>query len=682
AAISGDELASAHAAYVALAHERTAGQLEGLNAATEGYLVHQLARHITLSDPATRAASAPALASRAWVRARERHTGDLRAAARDAAWELRSASRDGPPLRLVRAAALAGTLAMFARTLSPDALAETFTETLARGGAREDTLKRVRAMLDQLPAGRDKALALRRLGETCYAHRMRAPAMRMLSEALDLEAPGLPRVWRDEREETLVAFARAAIAIDAPDTALGITARIGHAERRGMIETEVMRWLLARGQRTRAEEVAYAIGHQPMHEWAMAEVSVGHVRAGDAARAELVLSTLKTETAVAWALAELASDAAHRGEPLAIDRVAALANLRLRDRALALVARGLAAGGQPKLALHAARMVRDREVRALALIDLALQHAPNSGAALAHAAADIAALTGDERAPLVAALAAAQAAAGRVEIGLRTAALLPEGEERDRAQSRVAVALARGGDEPAARNIALEIADDDERDWALDEIARIVADKGDWSAAFALAARIIDAEQRVRTEADLAIAWARAGHPAEAHAHAGQLALPIERLRSYVAIVGPLVAHGRKNAALATLAQLHDPDARSRYQSALAAALAAQGELMAAQGVARSIARPLDRARALVAIAHAYSLPFDKLTIRRDEGDAPADGEQNLLALGEALRAASLGRKETFTCLAWASETLAALGGAELLLAAASALDEIDSWWG
>ena len=43
-----------------------------------------------------------------------------------------------------------------------------------------------------------------------------------------------------------MAFARAAVAIDATDTALGITARIGHAERRGMIETEVVRWLLRR----------------------------------------------------------------------------------------------------------------------------------------------------------------------------------------------------------------------------------------------------------------------------------------------------------------------------------------------------------------------------------------------------------------------------------------------------
>jgi hypothetical protein len=665
---AGDDVASAHAAYVALARERSGGQLENLSISADSYLVRQIARHVALSGPTLRPGAVPELAGRAWVRARERHAGDLRAAARDAAWELRAAARDGPPLRLARSAVLAGTLALLARSISPDALAETFLETLARGVARDETLRRAREMLDQLPENHDKALALRRLGEVCYAQGMRAPAMRMLSEALDLEAPGLPRVWRDEREETLVAFARAAVAIDATDTALGITARIGHAERRGMIETEVVRWLLARGQRTRAEEVAYAIGHQPMHEWAMAEVSVGHVRAGDAARAEVVLSTLRTETAISWALAELAGDAAHRGDPHAIERVTALPNQRLRDRSLALVAQALAAGGEPDLAMRAARTAEDREVRARALIDLALPRPPNAQAALDHAAADIAALASDDRAPLVAALAAAQAANGQVAVGLATAASLPEGEERDRAQSRVAVALGRRGDEPAARRIALAIADDDERDWALDEITRTIAEKGDWASAFALAAQIADAQQRAHTEADLAIAWARAGHAAEAHARAGQLALPAERQRGYAAIVESLIAQGGTAAALSTLTHLHDPNARSRYQSALAAALAAHGELVAAHGIARGVARALDRARALVAIARGY---------------AAAAPEQSHLVLGEALRAAAtLGRKETFICLGWAADTLAALGGAELLLAAASALDEVDSWWG
>jgi hypothetical protein len=83
--------------------------------------------------------------------------------------------------------------------------------------------------------------------------------------------------------------------------------------------------------------------------------------------------------------------------------------------------------------------------------------------------------------------------------------------------------------------------------------------------------------------------------------------------------------------------------------------------------MARAVPRPLDRARALTTIAW---------------HSAGIDADQSQLALGEALRvAAALGRKETFFCLVWAAETLAALGGAELLLAATSALDEVDSWW-
>src|SRR5512145_1008010 len=180
----------AHEAYVALAYARSGGCYENLNPDTDGYLIRQLARNVALSDPLSRDGAVPVLASRAWVVARERHTGTMRAAACDLAWELRMAAEDGPTLRLVRNAALAGTLALQARTLSPDAPAETFAAALERGGMREGMLKRVREMLDQLPSGRDKALALRRLGEVCYALRMRAPAMRMLSEALDLEVQG------------------------------------------------------------------------------------------------------------------------------------------------------------------------------------------------------------------------------------------------------------------------------------------------------------------------------------------------------------------------------------------------------------------------------------------------------------------------------------------------------------
>jgi hypothetical protein len=663
---SGDHLAAAHARYVGLARRRAGGPLDRLRPETDGYLVRQLARHAALGAPEGQAAAA-GLATRAWAIARERASGSMRAAARDLIWTLRAPAVQRDPLALARHAALAGTLTLLGRSLPHDAPAEAFEAAVQRGSPRETTLKRVRAMLSQLPDGRDKALALRRLGEVCYALRMRASAMRMLSEALDLEAPGPPRAWRDEREETLVAFARAAIAIDMPQTALGITARIGHAERRGMVETEVVRWMLARDQRTRAEEVAYAIGHTAMHEWAMAEVAVGHARAGDTTRGETVLSTLKTETAVAWARGELACDAARHGDRHAISQLAPIANTSLCDRALALLAQALVASGQPEAALDAARTIEDRAIRSRALIDLAIAHAPNAAGLLQETAAELNDLASDERAPLVAELAAAQATVGRLETALQTAALLPEEEERDRAQSRVAVALARRGSEADARIVADAIGDDDERDWAFDELARMAASRGDWDAALALTRQIIIAEQRARTDADLTIAWARAGAARAAHDHILEIEAAGERIRAYIALADPLVAQGGAADARARLATIDDPDQRGRYQAAVAAALAAHGDPGAAQALARTIARPLDRARALAAIARA---------------EAVAGGDQALHTLAGALRiTAALGRGETLKCLEWAADTLAQLGGAELLLACASAIDEIDSWW-
>jgi hypothetical protein len=665
---AADQLAGAHAAYVMLARERFGAQLTHIQPEHDDYLVRQLARHVALSDRATQSEIAPHIASRAWLLARERTSGTMRSAAQDMAWMISVTGDSSDTLQLVRRVAIGGTLALLARRLAPDAAADAFEQAINDGGPRDLTLKRVRAMVDQLPDGRDKAQALRRLGEACYGLRMRASAMRMLSEALDLEAPGPPRTWRDEREETLVAFARAANLIDLPQTALGITARISHAERRGMIETEVVRWMMAHGERTRAEEVAYAIGHLAMHEWAMAEVAVGHARAGDTARAEIVLGTLRTETAIAWARGELACDAAHQGDPQAASAVQMLENPNLRDRALALVAQALVAGGQPDAAIETARLAQDRDVRARALIDIALQEPPNASTALALAATDIVALSGDDRASLVAALAAAQAAVGRMETALHTIALLAEEEEQARAQSRIAVALAQHGNPTDARIVAEVIGDGDERDWALDELARLAAGADDWDAALELATEIDDDAQRARSTADLAIMLARSGAAAQAHAQIERIESATERMRAHGMILGPLVAGGAKARALETLAQFQKPDARSRYQAALAAALAAHGELRAANGLARTIARPLDRARALVAIARAA---------------ADSDSQLAYQELAVALRiAASLGRSETCICLAWAGDTLAKLGGGELLLATASALDEIDSWWG
>ncbi len=666
AAMSGDNLASAHARFVELTLAQSNGMTERSGWQDEIALSREFARHSALGGSATQAAIS-SVVRRAWVRAQERRSGNLSDAAVDGLWALRVAAKNDAALPLLRAAALTGGLAFLARTLPPHAPAEVFATAVDRGQPRDATMKRIRAMIDQLPDGRDKALALRHLGEVCYALRMRAPAMRMLSEALDLEAPGPTRQWRDQHEETLVALARAAIGIGAPDTALGITTRIVHAERRGMIETEVVRWLIAHRRLSRAEEVAYAIAHPGNHDWAMAEVAIAHARAGDYERAGLVLDTLRSATTVAWVTAELACDAARRGNPRAADRVMLLPNPALRDRALAQVARALIVQVAPETALEVARLIDDHETRARCLIDMALDHPPIAAQALDEAATAAIAVEGEERASVIAALAAAEAASGQFEVGMRMAALLPEGEERDRAHSRTAIALARRGDYATAETVALTIADEDERSWALDELARILAANGRHRDAFALAAQIGDAGARARLEADLAIAWARSGAAAAAHARTEQITVPTERARAQAAIAQPLVESGARARAFTSIADVLPPDVRSRYLLAAAQALAAHGLPEDAEEVARLIPRPLERARALVATAHAVVKCQDT---RRAH-----------LLLGQAfLTIAPLGRTETLQCIGWAADALALIGGAELLLTAAAALDEIDSW--
>ncbi len=665
-AVSGDELASVHARFAELVFARSNGAPERPGWQDELTLSREFARHSALGGAATQAVIRTVV-RRAWMRAQERRTGNLNNAAIDGLWALRAAATEGLALDLVRAAALSGGLVFLARSLPPHAPAEVFAAAVDRGRPRDAMMKHIRAMIDQLPDGRDKALALRNLGEVCYTLRMRAPAMRMLSEALDLEAPGPTRQWRDQHEETLVALARAAIGIGAPDTALGITTRIVHTERRGMIETEVVRWLIAHRRLSRAEEVAYAIAHPGNHDWAMAEVAIAHARAGDYERAGLVLDTLRAATTVAWVTAELACDAARRGNPRAVDRVMLLPNPTLRDRALAQVARALIVQVAPETALEVARMIDDHETRARCLIDMALAHPPVAAQALDEAATAAIAVEGEERVSVIAALAAAEAASGQFEVGIRMAALLPEGEERDRAHSRTAIALARRGDYTIAETVALTIADEDERGWALDELARILAMNGRHREAFTLAAHINDATARARLEADLAIAWARSGAAVAAHARADQIAVPAERARAQAAIVQPLVESGARAHAFASIADMLPPNERSRYLLAAAQALAAHGLPDDAEEVTRLIPRPLDHARALIATAHAVA--------RRQE----IQRAHHLL--GQAfLTIAPLGRTETLQCIGWAADTLALIGGAELLLTAAAALDEIDAW--
>jgi hypothetical protein len=663
---SGEQLAAFHTAYVELAHKRADAQFQTLNSRTDAYFMRQLARHLTLSRRDSDEHPPPELLTRAWVLAQERYTGDMRAAARDALWEL-AAARHGPLLRLFRAAALAGSLALLGRSLPAEGLAAAFDETLQRGEPRDVVVRRARALVDQLPDGRNKATVLRRLGEACYERRMRSQAMRMLSEALDLEIPGLPRIWHDEREETMVAFARAAIAGGAPDMALGITTHISHPERRGLIETDVVRWLLARGMLTRAEEVAYAIGHEHTHEWAMAEVAVGHARAGADARAEEVLSTLKTETSVAWARTELACATAARGDRTAMRQLDALPSRLLRDRALGQIAVAFAVP-HPDLSLSAAQEIADPAVQAQSLINIAMLRQSNAVAALALATEAVQRVGDDDRTALTVALAIAYATIGDVHGAQRAADSLTESEERDRAKSRVAVALARQGDHATARTIAQAVLDDDERFWTLHELARLLAESGDWRGADALADQIADDELRARVEANLCVVLARAGSAALAQQRAALITVASERIRAYITIAEDVVRHGAVASGRAALRQVTLPDAQSRYQSALAAALAAHNDLEGAHALALTIARPLDRAKALIAIA------------RRA---APIDRVQAMNALGQAFQTtAPLGRAETYMCLSIAAETLAALGGNDMLLAAANLLNEIDGWWG
>ncbi len=697
AATSGDHLATTHATFVRILRPQAS------EPQPSGYLIRQYARHVALSDRQTRTTILPTLAQRAWIVAQQRRTGSMQQPARDVAWGLGNwgyatavsvagrgalnTKRDpalisaASALHLVRAAALAGTMALLARSLAPDAPGIALKEALQHGVTREVALRRTRAMIDQLPDGRDKAVVLRRLGDACYTLNLRAPAMRMLSEALDLEHQGLPRSWHVEREETLVALARAAIAHGSPAIALGITTLIAHPERRGLIDTEVVRHLIADTHLTRAEEVAYAISHTSTHEWAMAEVAVAWARSGDQARSADVLTTLRTNTAIAWATGELACDAAQRGDSHAAVPILALAMPALRNRGLAQVARALTLGGQPAAAFQATIAISDPELRARALVGIAEADPHIAAEALNEAEYAIGPIIAEDSASIRAAIAAAHAASGWLDRALQTAEVLPPGEEHDRIMARIAVALARRGNDLEAQNIAFGIPDDDEREWALDELARQLAHSTRWPEAFALAAQIHNIEQRARTEADLAIAWARGGDPISAQAHAERIAHAAERVRALCAIAPALVAAGYANQFRPAATRTPTLDLRSRYQTAAVQALAASQQasgatqggqanegLDLAEALVSQIARPMEQARALIAITRAAALA--------------GEPTRSQAALANAFRrTAQLGRNETFSCIASAADVFLLLAGPEILLAIASALDEIDGWW-
>lgn len=668
ARMAPDGLSAAHADLAALALRRLEGEREHprrhavFDAAERGYAQRQFARHAALGGASQELLSR--VVGRDWLQAQERREG-LAAALQDARWELRAAM-GGPVLRLVRAATCTGLLATRSRRMQPEAAA-TALVTALEGNSRDLALKRALEVVERLPDGHEKAQVLRGLGEVCYAARMRSAAMRLLSRALDLEAHPVSRAWRDGRETLLAALAGATLRLNDVEATLAIAERIEHQERRAMVETEVVRHMLATGDLDRAQRLARAILHEGMGAWARAEVAVALTRRGDP-RGAMLLEEIEAETVIAWAQIELACDEVVDDEVAARERIARLPSSHQRDRGLARLARTLAAAGNDGAALAAAEAIVGVDTRVAALIDLRLSlEGLVAMLALERATRDIGAVSGEYRAPLVADLAAALAALGRRERALEVAMSLPEGEERDRALARVAVTLAQRGDHPSARVLLESIADEDERAWAYEELARQLAAAGQWNAASDLIGRISAADQRHRALADLAIARAKAGEPVAALAMARVLGAA-ERARALIQIAPELVARGaaRQARAVANEARmLEGAESRARYEAALAIALAEHGNLNTAASVVAGIKRPAERARAGAALARALAARHPR---------------RALAVLGDALRVAAIGREETLRALEQAVPALAALGGVELLRATAAAVDEIDRW--
>ncbi|EFO78992.1 hypothetical protein OSCT_3153 [Oscillochloris trichoides DG-6] len=657
----GGDLHTAHGSLAALALHHLS---RPTNQATPGlrYLARNLARHAALGPQAHRATRLAQVTSREWVRNHSR-LASLADAQRDATWELRAAA-DGPILRLIRAAALTGILATRARSLDADSAVAALTHGIEQG-SRDAALKRVTELVERLPDGMDKAQILRRLGETCYAARMRTSAMRLLSRALDLEANPTSPTWREQREQLFVALAQAALNLGAITVALQIAERIEHLERRAMVETQVTRHLIAAGDLGQARRVAYGVLHESMGAWARAEVGVALARAGDQ-RGSMILEEISLETVRAWAEIELACDLARHDDRAALARIEALPSPGQRDRGLARLAHALAMAQKDGDALAAAEQISTVESRVAALLDLRVTlDGLVAMLALERATNDIHRLTGDDRAPLLAALAAAHALIGRREAALKITTQLPEGEERDRALAKVAVAITQGGDYPAAQQILAQLDDDDERDWAKDEIARILAATGCWEESWLLVHSMSADDQRSHSAADLAIERARSGEPVAALAQAGEIEMASERARAMTLIAPLLVAAGQSQVALdpAYIARLASSEARGRYLAGIAIALAEAGHLDAAADLIRRIHRPAARARAGAALAHTY---------------APSNPVQAVAALAEALQATRGGREETLRTLEWAAPTLALLGGSELLAATAAVVAELD----
>lgn len=659
------------------------------------YLNRSFARHAALGTPHTRHTLLPMVAQRPWIRNQERRSGNLFQASRDLAWELYTTTdpaayqeqetAEGEThhladvlLRVGRSVVLTGTLLSLARSLAPDVAVEALNVALEHLG-RESGLKRVLDVVEQLPDGRSKAQVFRKLGEACYAAKMRSSAMRLLSQALDLEEQRIPASWQEQRDQFLTALARAALDQHETDAALEIGGYIGHIEKRGMAETGVVRYLLERGELIQARRVAGAIHHESLGAWAMAEVAVAQARSGDPYTAEMLLADIATETARAWAEIELACDQASHDATAAKSRIEQLESSNQQEHGLARLSETLARAGQETEALQVAEQIGTISLRVSTLLNLrSVVGTTVAMVALEQANAAIKTLQDDMRVPLVTMLAAAYASLGHQQEALDVASQLSTEEERDRAHSRVAVALTQAGYHREGLEIARGLSDQDERDWTLDELARGLSEHGAWQEAQALALEIKDDRDRDRALANVCIALSQTGAPLPALWLTRKIEIPYERSRALTIIAPLLVAAGHTEEAInaSTPTSKHAdtkkpvaplrPEQTSRYLAALAMALIEQGNLDRSQEIIPAITVPFEQARCLLAIAHAT---------------APNNLAHSFEALGRAVRLATTDRPGAFRVLEQAAPVLARTGGTSLLVSLARAVKEIDAWW-
>jgi tetratricopeptide (TPR) repeat protein len=667
----------------------------GQAAAHRAYLNRNFARHAALGTYHTRHTLLPMVAQRPWVRNQERRSGNLFQASRDLAWELytttdlaayqeqetaegETCKLDEMLLRVGRSVVLTGTLLSLSRSLAPDVAVEALNVALEQLG-RETGLKRVLDVVEQLPDGRSKAQVFRKLGEACYAAKMRSSAMRLLSQALDLEEQRIPASWQEQRDQLLTALARAALDQHEVDAALEISGYIGHIEKRGMAETVVVRHLLGIGELLQARRVAGAIHHESLGAWAMAEVAVAQARSGDTYTAEMLLADIATETARAWAEIELACDQASHDAAAAKSRIEQLESSNQQEHGLARLSETLARAGQETEALQVAKQIGTISLRVSTLLNLrSVVGTTVAMAALEQANAAIKTLQDDMRVPLVTMLAAAYASLGHQQEALDVASQLSTEEERDRAHSRVAVALTQAGYHREGLEIARGLSDQDERDWTLDELARVFSEHGAWQEAQALALEIKDDRDRDRALANVCIALLQTGAPLPALWLTRKIETPYERSRALTIIAPLLVAAGHTEEAInASEAIGKHTDTKkpvaplrseqtSRYLAAIAMALTEQGDPDRSLELIPAITVPFEQARCFLAIALAT---------------APHNLARSFAALGKAIRLATTDRAGAFRVLEQAAPVLALAGGTNLLVSLARAVKEIDAWW-